>query len=122
MAVDATRFSTSVDDLPAGGVVIRVTGELELGTIDGFELQLGNVLGRGERFVAVDLDGCSFVDSSGLATVLHGSRRLRGSGGELVVVCQDSEVLKLFRLTAIDQSVPVFETLDDALRAREPTA
>ncbi|MGH2926040.1 MAG: STAS domain-containing protein [Solirubrobacterales bacterium] len=96
-----------------GVEVIGVVGELDIATSPGLQ----DLLDREEvdRPVVIDLRGCEFIDSTGLATLLHGAGRERASAGRIALVVSPGEVRKLLELTAIDRTIPVFGALDEAI-------
>ena len=67
--------------------------------------------------VVIDLDECDFIDSTGLATILHAADRLRAGSSALRIACPEGHLRDLLRLTAIDQTIPVVGTRSEALAA-----
>jgi anti-anti-sigma regulatory factor len=69
----------------------------------------------GHRLLIVDLAARDAADAD-LLSVLHRSgQRARDAGGRLAVVCADSRLRRLFDVTLLSQSLPVFETREEAL-------
>jgi anti-anti-sigma factor len=96
--------------------VIEVEGELDVASMDRLEQVAGPAIDQGSRIV-LDLSACPFIDSHGLRFVLHTHRVLtadRPDGNPMAVV-GNGEVEKMLSLTAIDQTIPVVATLNDAL-------
>src|SRR5690348_12536027 len=96
-----------------GGVpVLSFAGELDLTTVPQARDALVQVaaLHPGEP-VAVDLDGVSYLDSVGLGVLDGGLRRLRASGGDLVLVCRAPRLLDLLHLTRLERAFEVFPTV-----------
>ncbi len=81
---DRIEFSASVARGSGGGSVITIFGELDVGAStpmdDAFERAI-EVPGS----VELDMRGCSFVDSTGIATLLKGARRLHDQGRVLEI-------------------------------------
>jgi anti-sigma B factor antagonist len=69
------------------------------------------------RPLVVDLTGCGFVDSTGLATLLHGAKPAQNGESNVALVSAGGEVRRLLELTAIDRTIPVFDALDEAIEA-----
>jgi anti-anti-sigma factor len=102
----------------SGGVrVVGVVGELDIATSPDLRDLLADSEGTEDSPVVIDLTECEFIDSTGLATLLHGAGRERAGAGRVALVSSPGEVRKLLELTAIDRTIPVFETLDEALAA-----
>jgi anti-sigma B factor antagonist len=97
--------------------VVVVRGELDLDSSGGIEGPLARAAEDLEHPLVIDLTACTFIDSVGLAKLLHGAKPLQDGGSNVAVVCPEGEVRNLLRLTALDQTLPVFDGLEDALAA-----
>ena len=107
-----------VDATPIGdghALLIAVKGELDLSTCDRLKPAADEAV-FGGRPLILDLTGCTFIDSSGLRLVLQIANGLAEEEVPMAVVAAgESNVRKLFSLTAIDQTIPLFDTRDEAL-------
>jgi anti-anti-sigma factor len=75
-------------------------------------------IGTGEVDLVVDL-GSRRDASSELLIVLHRvARQVRRLGGTLRVVASEPSLHRLFELTLISRTLPIFATRDEALTAR----
>jgi anti-anti-sigma factor len=99
--------------------LIRVRGDLEAASAKALRGPFQAAVESGARVVLLDLSECSFVDSTGLAAILNGARELRMAGATLVAVTSNSQVVKLWGLTAIGETIPLFPTRDRALAELE---
>jgi anti-sigma B factor antagonist len=94
--------------------LVSVEGELDLSTAE--ELAEPTRLAvNADRPLILDLSACTFVDSTGLRFVLHAHTALADCGRAMAVVIDNPHVRELFSLTAIDLSVSVFTSLDEAI-------
>jgi anti-sigma B factor antagonist len=57
--------------------------------------------------VVIDLAEVSFVDSSGLAALVAGIRRIRDAGGDVAVCATRPEVRRLLELIGFERVVPM---------------
>jgi anti-sigma B factor antagonist len=96
------HFDVVRSDLPEGAVELKVRGELDLATADGFEDRLGEAIDDAGGTVVIDFSDCSFVDSVGVRALIRGGRRLDGSGRTLRVTGARAQVRDLFRLIVLD--------------------
>jgi anti-sigma B factor antagonist len=97
--------------------VITIVGELDIATSPKVRELLSEAARDEDRPLVIDLSGCEFVDSTGLATLLHGAKPAQNGESNVALVCTGGEVRKLLELTAIDRTIPVYETLDSAIDA-----
>ena len=97
-----------------------MVGELDIATSPDLRDLLADSEGAANSPTVIDLTECEFIDSTGLATLLHGAGRERAGAGRVALVSTPGEVRKLLELTAIDRTIPVFATLDEAIAAVGP--
>jgi anti-sigma B factor antagonist len=79
-----------------------------------------NEIGSQHRKIIVDLSAVNFLSSYGIRLLLVGAKTVHGSGGKLVIVCPEKNVLKVLNTAGTDALIPIFETdtaAADALRA-----
>jgi anti-sigma B factor antagonist len=111
--MDFKVSTTAVDG--TGLVVVSVAGELDIATAERLAGPT-EVAVEAECGLLLDLSECSFIDSSGLRSVLHAYRELGEIGEAMVVVAgRNSPVRKMLSLTGIDLSVRIFATRGDAI-------
>jgi anti-anti-sigma factor len=89
------------------GRVVRLmlSGELDMSSATSLELELQTVEARMPPVIVLDLAHLRFMGVSGLRAILDAARRARREGRQLVVTNPVPHILRLFELTAIDQSV-----------------
>jgi anti-sigma B factor antagonist len=82
-----------------------LSGELDISTTTSLELELQEVEARRPAVLVLDLSQLRFLGVSGLRAILDAARRARREGRHLVVTNPVPHILRLFELTAIDQSL-----------------
>jgi anti-sigma B factor antagonist len=107
----------ATEEVVRGAWVITIVGELDIATSPRVRELLSDAARDEDRPLVIDLTGCEFVDSTGLATLLHGAKPAQNGESNVALVCVGGEVRKLLELTAIDRTIPVYETLDSAIEA-----
>jgi anti-sigma B factor antagonist len=93
--------------------VITATGDVDLSTSERFGAVLQRVAGEPGGPIVIDLSPCAFIDSSGLAVILHAAARRR----DFSIVGGTGPPSEVLQMTAIDQTIPVYDTLAEALMA-----
>jgi anti-sigma B factor antagonist len=111
----ATDFDITEDERE-GVNVVAIRGELVLDTAPGIREPLERAAEHSKRPLVVDLTECVFMDSIGLAMLLHGAKPLQDDGSSVALVA-NGEVRRLLRLTAIDQTLPAYDTFEQAVEA-----
>jgi anti-anti-sigma factor len=109
------RLGTLGERLP----VVFVEGELDLAGAESLAGALTEAGAKG-RAVIVDLTACSFIDSTGISTLLHAAGGHNGSAGAtLAIACEGGQVARTLELTDVGRVVPIFRTGEEAARALE---
>lgn len=99
-----------------GARIVRVSGELDLGTQERFAASLTEEATGGEP-VVVDLAGCDFIDSSGVRALIVGLRACEEAGCSLSVAAPGDQVRRILDMTGLDASVPVHDSVEAAIGA-----
>jgi anti-sigma B factor antagonist len=106
-AASPLRVSRSDD----GRIVrLRLSGELDMSSATSLEMELQAAETRQPSVLVLDLTQLRFMGVSGLRSILYAARRARREGRELVVTNPVPHVVRLFELTAIDQSVDLLRS------------
>ncbi|KAB1160996.1 STAS domain-containing protein [Micromonospora sp. DSM 115977] len=95
--------------------VLEVGGEVDVYTAPRLRERLLELIDGGARHVVVDLGRVDFLDSTGLGVLVGALKRLRAAGGSFALVCDKEPLLKIFRITALDQVFPLHPTVDAAV-------
>ena len=98
-----------------GVVIAEVTGDIDISTVSGLRERLLELADSGEPLI-VDLNGVSFIDSTGLGVLVATARRADTHGGSLHAVCSRKPTRKLLWLTGVDRRIPLTDTVDETLR------
>ncbi|MFI7022955.1 STAS domain-containing protein [Micromonospora sp. NPDC049900] len=94
--------------------VLEVGGEVDVYTAPRLRERLLELIDAGARHVVVDLGRVDFLDSTGLGVLVGALKRLRTADGTFSLVCDKEPLLKIFRITALDQVFPLHPTVEAA--------
>ncbi|MHA3772371.1 STAS domain-containing protein [Verrucomicrobiota bacterium sgz303538] len=101
---------------------IKLAGEIDLCSVPQLRDALDSKVSQGRPALILDLTEVTFMDSSGLSVIISFWRQMQEHGGKLVIVGATGEVLEVFRLTNLDQYIPLFATDDEAWVALDMVA
>jgi stage II sporulation protein AA (anti-sigma F factor antagonist) len=101
--------------LASGVIEIAVDGEVDLSVSEQLQLAID---GAGSAPVLIDLAGCTFLDSTGIAVFLR-ARRLREEDGDgrLVLHGPSPQVLRVLTVTGLTGKGLLYRDRDAALAA-----
>jgi len=95
-------------------LVAAFQGEVDLENSPKAREVLLECVGRGRK-VLVDLSGVTYIDSSGVASLVEAFQRARKSGLEFGLVSVNSSALRVLELARLDKVFPIHATLADGL-------
>src|SRR5213082_3883437 len=107
-----------VESRPAdnGVTVLAPTGRLDVAGAPALKEAIGELVKNGPSKVVIDMEGISFVDSTGLGSVIAALKQIRGSeGGELRLAAPNQQVREVLELTSLDRVFPYYATVEEAL-------
>jgi anti-sigma B factor antagonist len=102
-------------DVEQSGCVVTVSGDADLYAAANVERELVLLVEEGRHSIIVDLTDATFIDSTMLRVLLNISKRLRPGGGELLVVCREHNIRKIFEITLLDRVFTIFDSREAAL-------
>ncbi len=102
-----TVTSTTEDEL----VVLRLEGELDIYTVNGFR-QESDKIDPGAAQVVVDLTDVTLLDSSGLGALVSLLNRARAAEGLLGIICPQRHLRRVFEITGLRRAFVFGDDLD----------
>jgi anti-anti-sigma factor len=110
-------LTTSVASGVTGGeayTLVRLSGEADVTNIDALRNVLEDQVSADSRTLVIDLAELRFMDSSALHVILRVNRAMDRQGRVLALAAPRDAVAKMLRLTAADQLIPVYASVDEA--------
>ncbi len=98
-----------------GATVIAPTGRLDVAGAPALKDAIDGVTRGGTPKIVIDLEGVSFVDSTGLGSVIAGLKQVRSHSGELRLAAPNQQVRVVLELTTLDRVFPYYATVEEAL-------
>ena len=103
--------------LVSGVPVVTAPSEIDLSTADQLRAVLLDTAARGHATVVVDLTGTRFCASAGLGVLVRVHNQALAEGGQLrLVVPASALVLRMFAVSGLDQLIPSFPSLYEAVK------
>jgi anti-sigma B factor antagonist len=99
-----------------GGItVVMPSGRLDVSGAPTLKAAIGDVVKDGTPRLVIDMEGVSFVDSTGLGSVIAALKLVRGSKGDLRLAAPNQQVRVVLELTTLDRVFAYYPTVEDAL-------
>jgi anti-anti-sigma factor len=119
--VSPTPFEVKNEELEGGVLSFAVRGELDLNTAPALAGPLEEALSNADdASVLIDLSGCEFIDSTGIAMIVRAWQQLghesNGQGrSRFAICCVNDQVQRLLDITGLESSIPTHSTRNEAL-------
>lgn len=97
--------------------LIKFKGVLDLLASKEVNRQLLPIIEDSSAFLVVDLTGLDYINSSGIYSLMECYAKTKEKGGYLKLYAANGRVKEILDLVGITKVIPLFEDLEEALRA-----
>jgi anti-sigma B factor antagonist len=102
-------------DVVRGVPVVTVPEEVDITNVPGLQVALLEAAADGSPALVVDMTRTRFCDSAGLRILVDAHKRAVAEGGVVVLAVPAAAVLRVLEITGIDQVIPHFASLEEAV-------
>jgi anti-sigma B factor antagonist len=95
-------------------LVFQVSGEINISTSPELKKQFEK---QPAKKTVVDLEKVTYIDSSGLATLVEMLKKTKGQGGSLGLSGMSDKVRSLFEITKLDKLFAIYPNQQEALNS-----
>ncbi|GAB3883277.1 STAS domain-containing protein [Kibdelosporangium lantanae] len=96
--------------------VAHVTGEIDLSSADQFRAGVTERVESGEGFV-LDLDGVTFMGSLGFSVLVEAHEETARRNIRWAIVAGSGAIQRPLQITGLEQMLPIYASVPDALAA-----
>jgi len=97
--------------------VIALSGEIDMYTSPALREEMMGLINKRVTPLLVDLNGVSYIDSSGIATFVEGLKRMMAYGGRLKLIGLLEGVKEIFNFSKLDRVFEIYGSFEDALHS-----
>jgi len=108
------EFSYEPDPQIPGGLVVRLSGNLDISGAGKLWDDVSNRAGEETRFFIFDLTDVPIVTSAGIGTLVRFLVRLRGYGGAIAICGCSNKIREIFSIVMLDDILQVCDSEDEA--------
>jgi len=98
-------------------MTLVIEGRLDASTSNELEARLIGCIDKGEKKFILDFANLDYISSSGLRVLLMGAKRLRGSGGKIVIASPQPHVKDVFDIAGFTAIFPIYGSRAEAAKA-----
>jgi anti-sigma B factor antagonist len=102
-------------DMVVGVPVVTAPEEIDLTNVPALRAALLEAAATGSPGLVVDMTRTRFCDSAGLRILVDAHKRAVAEGGAVLLAVPAAAVLRVLEITGIDQVIPSFDSLDEAV-------
>ncbi|MGH3279233.1 MAG: STAS domain-containing protein [Trebonia sp.] len=102
-----------------GFTVIVISGEIDVYTAPKLREKLISLVEAGSYQLIVDMEGVEFLDSTGLGVLVGGLKRVRAQDGRIDLVCTQSRILRIFKITGLNKVFSIYDSVPEAIDAHQ---
>lgn len=100
-----------------GATILRPDGDIDLSHSPTLRNDIRKAIDEKAAKLIIDLAGVSYMDSSGVATLVEAMQLSRKANSKLVLCALTDRVHSIFEIARLDQFFTICTTLDEALSA-----
>ena len=115
--LDRTRKLRVRTSSVGGGPVVSVRGEVDLRTAPDLRAQLLDAAGQVVGPLLIDLSGVTYMDSSGVGTLVLLKRELDKAHRKLVLISPAPRVRGIFEIAHLDRFFRIVNSIEEARSA-----
>lgn len=97
--------------------VVKVAGEVDLYSSPELRKAITGTVPKAESLAAVDLSAVTYMDSSGVATLVEGLRESDKKGIAFALIAPSQAVMKVLSLSRLDRVFDIRAELDEVAGA-----
>ena len=90
--------------------VCHIDGEIDINSSPAIKKSFDKLISQKTQKIVINLSKVTYVDSSGLATLVEMLKNMRSYGGRMRLACMSAKIKSLFEITKLEK---LFEILAD---------
>ncbi len=95
--------------------VFYLAGEIDLYTSPAMREELNKAIDRKIKKILISFKDVSYIDSSGLATLVELYQRAKKWGGNIILVDMEESVKGVFELSRLDKIFTILPAVEDGI-------
>ena len=96
--------------------IVTLTGEIDLETSPQARQVLLNTVDQSAKLL-IDMASVTYIDSSGIATLVEAFQRAKKKGGQLAFICLNPAVVRVLSLARLDKVFVIHADRESAIHA-----
>lgn len=102
-------------ELKDGLTVCHVNGEIDINSSPGIKKAFDNLISKKTPKIVINLSQVTYVDSSGLATLVEILKNMKSYGGRMRLTNLSSKIKSLFEITKLEKLFEIMADEEEAI-------
>lgn len=98
-------------------IICFLEGEININNSPELRKAFDELIKANQKKVLLDFSNATYIDSSGLATLIEMFQRLKKIGGHLRLGSMNQKIKNVFEITKLHKLFEIFDTQEAALKA-----
>ena len=99
----------------SGLTVCHVEGEIDINTAPDIKKMFDKLITKKEPKIVINLAKVTYVDSSGLATLVEVLKNMRSYGGKMKLSNMSPKIKSLFEITKLEKLFDIASSVEEAI-------
>ncbi|MEJ5200172.1 MAG: STAS domain-containing protein [Anaerolineae bacterium] len=112
------KLTINVRRVAEGAAALEVHGELTRLADAPLAAAYAEATALGARTIILDLSGLSYMNNKGMGLLVRLEAQARREGRRLVAAGLSDHYRRVFRMTGLDEGIPVFDDVSQAVAAQ----
>lgn len=95
--------------------VLLLRGRMDSTTSPEAEGQLNRLIGEGAQHIVIDFSDLEYISSAGLRVLLAAQKRMKQTGGTVLLVALRPEIRKVFDIAGFNRLFSISPSIEEAL-------
>jgi anti-anti-sigma factor len=104
----------------ANVLIVMPVGRLDAYSAPEADERIAEHINEGERYIVVDFAQANYISSAGLRVLINAVKKLKSLGGAFALCNPSSSIQQVLEMSGLSDVIPVFGSLQDAIRAASP--
>jgi len=96
---------------------VILEGEIDVYTSPKVKETLNSLIAEGQRFLVINLEEVTYIDSTGLGVLIGALKRIREKNGNIKLICTNLQIKKIFEITGLVKIFAIYGNEQEALES-----
>lgn len=108
----------NIETSDLGGIkLVTVHGDIDVYSSPKVKDALYEIIDAAAYKIVINLEDIRYIDSTGLGVLIGALKKVKGSEGNITVVCSNPQIKKVFTITGLVKIFGIYPNNDEAVNA-----